>query len=379
MKLFSLGPREIHSFERLADFAAEFRPSAKDLVISIHPIYDRYVAKHAADSPHLLLDDYGSQEPTDEMIDAVLDDARRTPFERIIAIGGGAVMDVAKVVAVAGDSSIDDLIDHIADHHRTVGLVLIPTTCGTGSETTEIAAINRTRLGSKAGISSPEMFADHAVLIPELLEGLPDHVFATSSMDALVHSVESVLSPNATPYTRMFGYAAMRMIVTGYREITFAGPEGSKERRAKRNELLRDFLIASNYAGISFDIGGCAAVHALSYQLGGKYHVPHGESNYAMFTGVLRNYMEIKSDGEIAVLNSYLAGILGCDVADVYDRLEALINRLLPKKALHEYGVTRQDLPVFAHRVITTQQRLMRNCFVPLDEARVLKIFSELY
>ena len=107
--------------------------------------------------------------------------------------------------------------------------------------------------------------------------------------------------------------------------------------------------------------------------------MPHGESNYVMFTGVLRNYMEIKSDGEIATLNAFLAKILGCDTAVVYDRLEELINKLLPKKALHEYGVTREDLPEFAERVMTTQERLMRNNFVPLDYDRVLKIFTELY
>ena len=63
----------------------------------------------------------------------------------------------------------------------------------------------------------------------------------------------------------------------------------------------------------------------------------------------------------------------------VYDRLEELINKLLPKKALREYGVTREDLPEFAERVMTTQERLMRNNFVPLDYDRVLKIFTELY
>lgn len=120
-------------------------------------------------------------------------------------------------------------------------------------------------------------------------------------------------------------------------------------------------------------------MHALSYQLGGKYHVPHGESNYAMFTGVLRNYMEIKPEGEILKMNQFIADILGCDVADVYDALETLINKLLPKRALHEYGVTEQDLPEFADRVIKTQERLMKNCFVPLDYDRVLKIFKELY
>ena len=98
-----------------------------------------------------------------------------------------------------------------------------------------------------------------------------------------------------------------------------------------------------------------------------------------MFTGVLRNYMEIKSDGEIAKVNQFIADILGCDVSVVYDELEKLINQLLPKKALHEYGVTREDLPEFTERVMTTQHRLMKNNFVPLDYDRVLKIFTELY
>ena len=84
--------------------------------------------------------------------------------------------------------------------------------------------------------------------------------------------------------------------------------------------------MAANYAGIAFGNAGCAAVHALSYPLGAKYHVAHGESNYAMFTGVLNNYMEIKSDGEIARLNEFMARILGCDVDVVYEELEKLLN-----------------------------------------------------
>ncbi|MEW3585118.1 iron-containing alcohol dehydrogenase, partial [[Clostridium] symbiosum] len=124
---------------------------------------------------------------------------------------------------------------------------------------------------------------------------------------------------------------------------------------------------------------GCAAVHATSYPLGGKYHVPHGESNYAMFTGVLKNYMELRQDGEIAVLNRYLADLLGCGVPVVYDKLEELLNQILPKKPLHAYGMTREDIDEFAHSVITSQGRLMANNFVPLDEERVRKIYRELY
>lgn len=379
MKLLTVGPDNIYTYDTVKEFFASFELGPKDLLVSIEVIYKQFLEPYANGANVILVDKYGAQEPTDVMIDEFIADAGKFDYDRIVAVGGGAVMDMSKVVAVAGGASIDDVIDHLPDFKRSVRLVLVPTTCGTGSEVTEIAAINRTRLGCKAGIAGPEMFADDAVLVPELLYGLPDHVFATSSLDALVHSVESTLSPNSTPYTRMFGYEAMKMIISGYKAVAEAGPAGSPERRAKRNELMRDFLIASDYAGISFDTGECAAVHALSYQLGGKYHVPHGESNYAMFTGVLRNYMEIKPEGEILKMNQFIADILGCDVADVYDALETLINKLLPKKALHEYGVTEQDLPEFADRVIKTQERLMKNCFVPLDYDRVLKIFKELY
>ena len=232
--------------------------------------------------------------------------------------------------------------------------------------------MSRTRMGTKLGLVSPAMYADHAVLVPELLEGLPFGVFATSSIDALVHAVESALSPKATPYTKLFSYKAIEMILGGYQKIAAQGKEA-------RIALLGDFLIASNYAGLAFGTAGCAAVHATSYPLGGKYHVAHGESNYAMFTGVLKNYMQIKQDGEIAVLNDYLAKLLCCDTAVVYDKLEELLDQILPKKPLHAYGVTEADLPEFARSVIVSQGRLMANNFVPLDEARVLKIYKELF
>lgn len=197
-------------------------------------------------------------------------------------------------------------------------------------------------------------------------------MFAASSIDALVHAVESSLSPRATPYTKLFGYKAIEMILHGYQRLVSEGREAL-------HILLDDFLVASNFTGIAFGTAGCAAVHAMSYPLGGKYHVAHGESNYAMFTGVLKNYMELRRDGEIAVLNQYLADLLGCMPDVVYDELEKLLDQILPKRPLREYGVTREDLPVFAHSVVTEQGRLMANNFVPLDEARVLKIYQELF
>ena len=362
----------LHQFRTCLEFAEEFQLTAQDLILTNEYIYQPYFGQMNLGCHVLFQEKYGSGEPTDVMVDAILADAARTGCKRVVAIGGGTVIDIAKVLAVSDGEGVDALYDRAPNLEKKRELILIPTTCGTGSEVTNIAIMARTRLGTKLGLVGPAMYADSAVLIPELLEGLPFPVFATSSIDALVHAVESSLSPKATPYTKLFGYKAIEMILRGYQRIVSQG-------REVLHELLEDFLVASNFAGLAFGTAGCAAVHAMSYPLGGKYHVAHGESNYAMFTGVLKNYMEIKQDGEIAVMNQYLADLLGCSTTEVYDQLEQLLNQILPKKPLHAYGVTQDDLKEFTHSVITGQGRLMANNFVPLDEARVLKIYQELF
>ncbi len=363
---------ELHSFDSCQAFVEEFHLCKTDLVLTNETIYEPYFGSMGLTCSVLYQERYGMGEPTDTMTEAILKDVVETGCKRIIAIGGGTVIDIAKVLAVAGDESIDALYDMAPNLPKRRALVILPTTCGTGSEVTNISILNRTRIGTKMGLVSPSMYADAAVLIPQLLEKLPFGVFATSSIDALVHAVESSLSPKATAYTKLFGYKAIEMLIRGYQIIAREGP-------GARIPLLKDFLTASNYAGFAFGTAGCAAVHAMSYPLGGMYHVPHGESNYAMFTGVLKNYMEIRQDGEIAVLNEYLAGLLDCPTAEVYDRLEELLNQILPKKRLREYGVTKDDLSTFTKNVMETQGRLMGNNFVPLDEAQVFKIYQELY
>lgn len=363
---------ELHSFGTCKEFVDEFQLGESDLVLTNEYIYQPCFGSMNLNCTVLYQENYGMGEPTDVMTEAIIRDAARTGYKRIIAIGGGTVIDIAKVLAVAEEACVDVLYEQGSKLKKHRELVILPTTCGTGSEMTNIAILNRTRLGVKMGLVGPAMYADSAVLIPQLLERLPFGVFATSSIDALVHAVESCLSPKATPYTRLFGYQAIKMIIKGYQTIVNQGKEA-------RSSLLNEFLIASNYAGIAFGTAGCAAVHAMSYPLGGKYHVPHGESNYALFTGVLKNYMEIRQDGEIAVMNNCLADLLCCGAEEVYDQLEALLNQILPKKPLTAYGVKEADLKAFTRIVMETQGRLMANNFVPLDEERVLKIYTELY
>lgn len=370
MKQLMIKPT-IYKYETADAFVREFNIGKGDLVITNAYIYQPYFGKLNLECDVLYQEKYGAGEPSDDMAEAMYADMKGS-YKRIIAIGGGTVIDISKLFVLKNVSPVDDLYDGKLEIVKDKELVLVPTTCGTGSEVTNIAILALNKKGTKKGLAVDEMYADSAVLIPELLGGLPFKFFATSSIDALIHAVESSLSPKGNEMTKMFGYKAIEMILKGYKEIAAKGEDA-------RIPLLGDFLMASTYAGIAFGNAGCAAVHAMSYPLGAKYHVAHGESNYAMFTGVMNNYMEIKCDGEIKKLNNFMANILDCETDSVYEALEELLNHILMKKPLRDYGVTQKDLQEFAESVIVNQQRLLANNFVPLDKDRIYKIYRELY
>ena len=367
MKDFTIKP-EIYSYDSTVEFARDFKIGKGDLVITNKYIYDPFLGAENLECEILYQELYGAGEPSDDMVEAMYRDIKTQP-KRIIAIGGGTVIDISKIFALKNVSPVLDLYDGKLEIEKDKELILVPTTCGTGSEVTNVAILALNSRGTKKGLAVDEMYADKAVLIPELVKGLPMRFFATSSIDALVHAVESSLSPKANGYTKMFGYKAIEMIINGFKAIRDNGPDA-------RYALLKDFLVASNYAGIAFGNAGCAAVHAMAYPLGATYHVAHGESNYVLFTGVLKKYMEIRQDGEIAVMNDYLAGLLGCDVKDVYEELDSLLGALMPKKPLKEFGMTEADIEEFSESVMVNQQRLLVNNFVPLTKEQVYDIYK---
>ena len=370
MKMLSIKPT-IYKYKTAEEFAKEFKIGAGDLVITNEYIYQPFFGKLNLGCDVLYQEKYGAGEPSDDMAEAMYKDIKGD-HKRVIAIGGGTVIDISKLFALKTVSPILDLYDGKTEIVKDKELVLVPTTCGTGSEVTNISILALLSRRTKKGLAHESMFADQAVLIPELLKGLPFSVFATSSIDALIHAIESSLSPKASATTKLFGYQAIAWILKGYLAIRDQGPDA-------RFPLLSQFLLASNYAGIAFGNAGCAAVHALSYPLGAVYHVPHGESNYAMFTGVMKQYLAIRSDGAIAELNAFLAQLLDCPPEAVYEALEDLLSCLLPKKALHEYGMQEHELAEFTDSVLANQQRLLQNNFVPLSREQIYAIYRSLY
>jgi len=307
------------------------------------------------------------------MIDAIAREMKKYSFKRIIAFGGGTIVDICKVLALEVPEKSVDLFTGAAAPKKVKELVVVPTTCGTGSEVTNVAIAELKSLHVKKGIAVEQTYADVAVLVPETVKGLPYKFFVTSSIDALIHAIESYLSPKASPFTEMYSLQAIKMIMDGYKEIVAKGEE-------ERFKYLKEFVLASNYAGIAFGNAGCAAVHALSYSIGGAFHVPHGEANYQFFTEVFKMYMRKKPDGKIKNATKIFADALGVDPnGDVYGELEKFLNKLIVKKPLREYGMTEAQIDEFTKSTVDNQQRLLGNNYVFLTDEEIREIFANLY
>ncbi len=366
MKLFRVVP-EILRFEKFRDFAEDFSLGAEDLVITNKYIFEPVISACGTGCQTIFQEEYGSGEPSDVMINGMLRELSGRSFRRIVAVGGGTVIDIAKVIAAAnGAEDVNELFERPESLLRTAELFIVPTTCGTGSEVTNISIVNRTALGTKQGLVSEEMYASHAVIIPEFIHTLPYNAFAASPVDALIHAVESYLSPLATGYTEMFSEKAVSLILRGYKKI--AGD------RSSIAEYAGDLLTASNYAGIAFGNAGCGTVHAMSYAFGGKYHVAHGESNYQFFIPVLDFYRKKAPDGKIKRLEELLRGELG---GDGIRSLEALLGRIIERKPMSAYGAVEADISEFAESTVKNQQRLLGRSCVPISVGDIRDIYAE--
>lgn len=365
---------QLNKFNNFKEFAEEFKLGKRDLIMTNEFIYTPFIKDLKLDCQFVFQEKFGTGEPSEEMLTEIFNALDPDTYDRVIAVGGGAIMDICKVLSLKRPTSVHDLYFKKFDVIPEKKLIAIPTTCGTGSEVTNISvAIVRDENGNttKLGLVSDDLIPSEVCLIPEMLKTLPYKPFASSAIDALIHAVESYLSPSrATMTSELYGVKAMEMILEGFRIIREGGPD-------TRFNYLDEYITASCYAGIAFLQAGCATVHAMSFPLGGTYHVPHGESNYALFGKVIEKYDAIDPNGKIADFKKIIARILGGSEEEAITNLNGLLENILHLKALREYGFKEDDIEIFADSVLENQQRLVINSYVPLTKDLIKEIYSE--
>ena len=343
-----------------------------DFILTNEFLYNEFIKPLSPKCGTLFIEAYGKGEPTTDMVDAIRD-AIPEGVKRLIAIGGGSVLDIAKMLSLhVSSNKTEDLFLGSEEPTRIYDVYAVPTTCGTGSEVTNACAVELTNLHTKRGLNSPLMFPIKSVLIPELISGLPYKFFATSSIDALIHAVESYLSPKASPVSELFSKEAIRLILNGYLYIVKNGLE-------KWTDLASDFINASNFAGLAFCSAGCAAVHALSYPLGGGYHIPHGEANQLVFSATFRKYKEKQPVGKMNEFEALLSELLGVPAEQALETAFALFDQVQPRKPLREFGISDSEFQDFAEGVMAGQTRLLNNNYVPLTVEDMVEIYKAVY
>lgn len=206
--------------------------------------------------------------------------------QAIVAVGGGSAMDCAKVCAartVKPNQPVHKMKGLLKIHKRLPLLIAVPTTAGTGSETTLAAVITDAEKHHKYPINDFSLIPHYAVLDYRLTLGLPKMITATTGMDALTHAVEAYIGHSTTANTRKRAECAVKLI----RKYLKKAYDDGNDRMA-RSAMLR----AAYYAGIAFTQSYVGYVHAIAHSLGGQYGTPHGLANAVILPIMLREYGE---------------------------------------------------------------------------------------
>ena len=278
-------------------------------------------------------------EPNYHEAQAMVDAFKNEQADFIVAVGGGSVMDVAKLSAT-DEYTIKDLLDDPLAAKKHVRSLMIPSTAGTGAEATPNAIVGVPEKDLKIGIVNPEMIADFVLLDGRMIKDLPKPIAAATGVDALCHAIECFTSAKANPISDTFALEALDLIMNHIIEAC-TNPEALE---AKRSMLLGSF-----YAGVAITASGTTAVHALSYPLGGKYHIAHGVSNAILLTPVMKfnepAIKELLADAYDRVIHDG-DQTLSIDEKSAFmiNRLENIVRILEIPTSLKTFHVPEEDL-----------------------------------
>ncbi len=313
-------------------------------------------------------------EPTVNDFKRILEQARRFGADSVVGIGGGSVLDVTKLVAsfIDSEQQVEDCFGTGFIKAKGLWFACLPTTAGTGSEVSPNAILLDERDHLKKGIVSPYLIADAAYVDPKLTWSVPAKVTADTGMDALTHCIEAYTNKFAHPTVDIYALQGIRLIAANLEKAVKNGHD------VEAREAL---ALGSLYGGLCLGPVNTAAVHALSYPLGGEFHIPHGLSNAILLPSVMKfnRPANLRRYAEVALA-------LGCEPGQDADETAQhgveFIYRLaeavgIPQK-LSDLGIPQTAVPGMAKAAMEVQ-RLLKNNPREVTEQDALNIYNSLY
>ena len=334
--------------------------SSKVLIVTIDPLLSKIeglVEKLKSNNISVSIDTGIIQEPSFEDFEKLMQKVSSFDPEVVIGIGGGSVLDVAKLVAAQLDNeqSLNDIVGIGLLKGRTKKLICVPATSGTGSEASPNAILVDNADNQKKGIISPFLVPDIVYVDPLLTISVPPSITAATGLDALTHCLEAYTNKFAHPYIDIYAFEGMRLIAANLVKAVTNGEDEEARTNVAMGSLLGGFCLGPvNTAG----------VHALSYPLGSMFHLAHGLSNALLLPHVMEFNLSA-SPGRYADV----AVALGCnrmkdDVETAkqgIEKIKAIMKDCNFPLKLSDVGVTEGSIPIMAKDAMKIQRLLKNN------------------
>jgi len=315
-------------------------------------------AVKAAGADYYVLDDLPA-EPSYMAVQKLVDTFKESGADMIVACGGGSVMDAAKLasVLVTDEYGVKELLDDPGRAKKCVPVIMIPTTAGTGAEVTPNAIVAVPEKELKVGIVNPNMIPDHVILDARMIKNLPRKIAAATGVDALAHCIECFTSAKANPFSDLYALEGLDLILNNI-EKACDDPDAMTEKNRMQ--------IAAYWGGLAIPASGTTAVHALSYPLGGKYHIAHGVSNAILLAPVMRFNEPACRERLAAAYDRCCHEEKTCRTAEeksawIILRLEEIVKHLDIPTSLKEFGVSEEDLEQLVESGMQVQRLLVNN------------------
>lgn len=314
------------------------------------------------------------QEPSVTDFKKILAVAKEFCADSVIGVGGGSVLDICKLVAALIDSEqqVEDLFGIGFVARKGCWFACMPTTAGTGSEVSPNAILLDERDKLKKGIVSPYLIADVAYVDPQLTITVPAKITAETGMDALTHCIEAYTNKFAHPAIDMYALMGIKLI---------AGHLLRAVKDGNDLEAREALLLGSLYGGLCLGPVNTAAVHALSYPLGGEFHISHGLSNAILLPSVMKfnRSANLKKYAEVAIACGAPQGANDDETAqNGVDFITQLSKDCGIPTKLTEIGIPSEAVDHMAKAAMDVQ-RLLKNNPRPVTEADAKAIYESLY
>ena len=310
---------------------------------------------------------FQASNPTVEQLYETFQETRAFEPEVVIAVGGGSILDVGKSLCclygkdLQSPDELRALIQEKAYGHPAARWIGIPTTAGTGSETTCWATIWDPKQDAKRSVECPENYAWAALVDPELAAGMPLKLAVSSALDAVAHAVESYWAKGSNCVSRALALEAVHTIMGGMEDL-LAGKPAAHDAMARGSML----------AGLAFSNTKTTACHSISYPLTMHYGIPHGTAVSMLLPPVLK-----LNTPHVAGMDRMLHALGAADAEELGERVRRFLRRSGQAVSLREWGVKEEDLPHMAQLGMTKGRA--DNNPVPIDPVTILSILEQIY